>query len=105
MCKEKSSQSSPPTKREEVKRNRKEKWEKKECSQSEKPSENKDPAPLKKKIKSFASAMSLILKSKKDTSYVENPVKARKTAKKLKRRRGHKKVNQQAKPSDHIKRN
>jgi hypothetical protein len=53
-------------------------------------------------VKSFASAMSLFLKSKKDTSYVENPVKGKKTVKKFKKRRGPKKFNQPAKsPNPH----
>ena len=64
---------------------------------SDKSNQNSDTVPVKKKVKSFASAMSLFLKSKKDTSYVENPIKARKTAKKLKRRRSHKKLAQTAK--------
>jgi hypothetical protein len=52
----------------------------------ERSTENKDCVPVKKKMKSFASVMSLFVKSKKDTSYVENPVKGRKTVKKLKKR-------------------
>merc|ERR1712223_699572 len=64
---------------------------------SDKASTNSDAAPVKKKVKSFASAMSLFLKSKKDTSYVENPVKGKKTVKKFKKRRGPKKFNQPAK--------
>merc|ERR1712223_2115053 len=64
---------------------------------SDKASTNSDAAPVKKKVKSFASAMSLFLKSKKDTSYVENPVKPRKGGRKFKRRRGNKKLSQAAK--------
>merc|ERR1712045_278977 len=64
---------------------------------AERPSEGKETNPIKKKVKSFASAMSLFLKSKKDTSYVENPVKGKKTVKKFKKRRGPKKFNQPAK--------
>merc|ERR1711894_667761 len=66
---------------------------------TKKTTENKESViPVKKKVKSFASAMSLFLKSKKDTSYVENPVKGKKTGKKLKKRRsGIKKANQPAK--------
>merc|ERR1712203_291482 len=63
----------------------------------ERSSEGKETNPIKKKVKSFASAMSLFLKSKKDTSYVENPVKGKKTVKKFKKRRGPKKFNQAAK--------
>merc|ERR1712083_444915 len=63
----------------------------------ERSSEGKETNPIKKKVKSFASAMSLFLKSKKDTSYVENPVKGKKTVKKFKKRRGPKKFNQPAK--------
>merc|ERR1712141_453036 len=61
----------------------------------ERSSEGKETNPIKKKVKGFASAMSLFLKSKKDTSYVENPVKGKKTVKKFKKRRGPKKFNQQ----------
>merc|ERR1712141_180580 len=64
---------------------------------AERSSEGKETNPIKKKVKSFASAMSLFLKSKKDTSYVENPVKGKKTVKKFKKRRGPKKFNQPAK--------
>merc|ERR1712088_1210064 len=64
---------------------------------AERSSEGKETNPIKKKVKSLASAMSLFLKSKKDTSYVENPVKGKKTVKKFKKRRGPKKFNQPAK--------